>query len=156
MPSEVMVCVFLTLLNGCASLPKDYEKSVSYAFNDTDGTTLGKTLSGKIQAHGETSGFYLLGNGLDAFAARGILAARAERSIDLQYFLFHSDLVGRLITDQMVKAADRGVRVRILLDDIGMGGSDMIAVTLDSHRNIEVRLLNPFMSSIIKSLSSDI
>lgn len=136
---------FLIFLGGCATLPKDFEKPASYAYEDTDDTKLAGYQQREKEVHGEKSGFHLLGNGLDAFAARAILASTAERSIDLQYFLYHSDLVARLLTDQLIKAADRGVRVRILLDDIDMGDRDRVAVTLDSHPNIEVRLLNPFV-----------
>jgi putative cardiolipin synthase len=64
----------------------------------------------------------------------------------VQYYLYHGDLVGRLFTDQLLKAADRGVRVRLLVDDMDMGGRDLGAVAMDSHPNMEVRLFNPFSS----------
>ena len=76
--------------------------------------------------------------------ARAVLAHMAERSIDVQYYLYHDDLVGRLFTDQLVKAADRGVRVRVLVDDMDLSGRDLGAVAMDSHPNIEVRIFNPF------------
>ena len=137
--------ILLIILNGCASLPQDFDQPVSFAYLDTDDTTLGKIRRSEIDARKEESGFLLLGNGLDAFVARAVLASRAERSIDLQYFMYHNDLVGRLLEDQLIKAADRGVRVRILVDDIAMGGQDLGAAALDNYPNIEVRLLNPFL-----------
>jgi putative cardiolipin synthase len=137
--------VFLIFVSACASLPTNFEKPVSYAYSDTDNTALAMFRRGEKDAQSEESGFILLGNGLDAFTARAVLAGRAERSIDLQYFLYHTDLVAKLLTDQLIKAADRGVRVRMLLDDIGMGDKDLVATALDSHPNIEVRLLNPFI-----------
>jgi len=143
--SIIVLTGCLVLFGGCATLPKDFDKPVSYAFEDTDDTMLAGYQQSEKEAHGGKSGFYLLGSGLDAFAARAILVSKAEKSIDLQYFLYHSDLVAKLLTDQLIKAADRGVRVRILLDDIDMGDRDRVAVTLDSHPNIEVRLLNPFV-----------
>jgi putative cardiolipin synthase len=86
----------------------------------------------------------LLENGLDAFVARGVMTHYAERSIDAQYFMIHDDLVARLFIDHLLKAADRGVRVRLLVDDIHLGGRDLGAAILDSHPNMEVRIFNPF------------
>ncbi|MGB2929048.1 MAG: phospholipase D family protein, partial [Desulfobacterales bacterium] len=95
-------------------------------------------------AHPDQSGFLLLGNGLDAFVARALLAQGAERSIDSQYYMIHKDTVGWLFIDQLYKAADRGVRVRLLLDDIDQGGRDFGTAVFDSHPNVEVRVFNPF------------
>ena len=72
------------------------------------------------------------------------MAQIAERSIDTQYYLLHDDLTGRLFIDQLLKAADRGVRVRLLVDDMDLEGKDLGAAALDSHPNMEVRLFNPF------------
>ena len=76
------------------------------------------------------------------------LAHVAERSIDVQYYLYHNDLVGQLLTAQLLKAADRGVRVRLLVDDMDLGGRDGGAAALDSHPNMEVRLFNPFSRKV--------
>ncbi len=76
--------------------------------------------------------------------ARALLAHYAKRSLDVQYYLYHDDLVGRLFTNQLLKAADRGVRFRLLVDDMDMAGRDLGAVVMDSHPNIEVRIFNPF------------
>jgi len=134
----------LALITGCATLPKDFERPVSYAYRDTDNTRLGKAHRDKKRAHPGQSGFLLLGNGLDAFVARAALAAAAERSIDAQYYLLYDDLIGGLFIDQLIKAANRGVRVRLLVDDMGRGGRDLAAAVLDSHPNIEMRIFNPF------------
>ncbi len=132
------------VLFSCATLPSDVERPISHAFPDTDTTALGRSVATRAAVHPGKSGFHLLSNGLDAFVARAALARMAERSIDVQYYLYHDDLVGRLFTDQLVKAADRGVRVRVLVDDMDLGGRDLGAVTMDSHPNIEVRIFNPF------------
>ena len=132
------------LLSGCATLPKDFEKTVSHALSDTENTRLGQALQDEKAAHPGQSGFFLLGNGLDAFVARAVLANFAERSIDAQYYLLHNDKVGALFIDQLVKAADRGVRVRLLVDDMDLEGRDFGAAVLDSHPNMEVRIFNPF------------
>jgi putative cardiolipin synthase len=132
------------LMHGCATLPKDFERPVSHAYTDTGDTLLGQARRDEIAAHPGQAGFLPLGNGLDAFVARAVLAHVAERSIDVQYYLLHNDLVGALFIDQLLKAADRGVRVRLLVDDMDLGGRDLGAAALDSHPNMEVRIFNPF------------
>lgn len=136
------------LLRGCATLPKDFEKPTSHAFTDTEATRLGQAIQDEKATHPGQSGFFLLGNGLDAFVARAVMANVAERSIDAQYYLLHNDKVGALFIDQLLKAADRGVRVRLLVDDMDLGGRDMGAAVLDSHPNMEVRIFNPFSRKV--------
>ena len=139
-----VVIAILLLISGCATLPTNFERPKSYAFTDTEDTRLGKAYLDARPAHTGQSGFLLLGDGLDAFVARAILAHVAERSVDVQYYLFHDDLIGNLFTDQLLKAADRGVRVRLLVDDMDLEGKDLDAVVMDSHPNMEVRIFNPF------------
>jgi putative cardiolipin synthase len=143
-----VVILALLLVGGCATLPEDFEKPESYAYTDTDDTSFGKARHDERAAHPGKSGFVLLGNGLDAFVARAVLAHFAERSIDAQYYLFHNDLVGALFVDLLLKAADRGVRVRLLVDDMDMGGRDLGAAVADSHPNMEVRFFNPFSRNV--------
>jgi putative cardiolipin synthase len=139
-----LVFILLFAMAGCATLPTDFERPESYAFTDTDTTRFGKAVSNRAAAYPGKSGFYLLGNGLDAFVARAVLANHAERSIDVQYYLCHNDLVGRLFTDLLLKAADRGIRVRLLVDDMDLGGRDLGAAIMDSHPNMEARIFNSF------------
>lgn len=94
-----------------------------------------------------------LANGADAFAARILLADAAVSSIDAQYYIWHGDLTGSLLLDAMRRAADRGVRVRLLLDDNGTSGLDAEIAQLDAHENAEVRLYNPFNLRRLKMLS---
>lgn len=136
--------ICLLLISGCATLPKDFERPESHAYTNTDDTRIGKARRNEIRAHPGQSGFLLLGNGLDAFVARTLLAHGAERSIDVQYYLYHNDLVSRLFTNQLLKAADRGVRVRLLVDDMGLEDRDLGAALIDSHPNVDVRIFNPF------------
>jgi len=131
-------------IGGCSTLPKDFKRPASYAYTDTDDTRFGKAQNAEIRAHPGQSGFLLLGNGLDAFVARALLADGAERSIDVQYYLYHNDLVGALFTDQLIKAADRGVRVRLLVDDMDLEDRDLGVAIIDTHPNIEIRIFNPF------------
>jgi putative cardiolipin synthase len=135
----------LSLLGACASLPQNIDRQSSVAFTDTANTVLGDATKDDLAQHPGLSGFHLLPSGLDAFAARAVLAYSAERSIDAQYYLLHSDLVGRLFVDALLRAADRGVRVRLLLDDMTLDDDkDIGAAALDAHDNIEVRVFNPF------------
>ncbi len=141
---RAIILAMIGLLAGCASLPTDFERPESHAFPDTGTTTLGQEVQRNAADHPGKSGFHLLGSGLDAFVARAVMAHVAERSIDVQYYLYHDDLVGRLFSDQLLKAADRGVRVRLLVDDMDLGGRDLGAAAIDSHPNIQVRIFNPF------------
>ena len=79
-----------------------------------------------------------------AFAARALLAEASERTLDVQYYIWHDDITGRLLFDSLRGAAERGVRVRLLLDDINTAGLDGVLAALDAHPRIEVRLFNPF------------
>ncbi len=142
------ISVLLLALAGCASLPTDFDQPTSYAFVDTQETMIGRMVADDVAKNPGKSGFHLLSNGLDAFVARALLARFAERSIDVQYYLYHDDLVGRLLTDELVKAADRGVRVRLLVDDMDLGGRDLGAAVLDAHPNIEIRFFNPFSRKV--------
>ena len=91
----------------------------------------------------EQTALSLLQSNLDAFAARVSLARAAGRSLDLMYYMWNADLTGRLMMREVIAAADRGVRVRLLLDDLGVSMSDRIFHAIDRHPNIELRLFNP-------------
>jgi cardiolipin synthase C len=138
------ILLVLGVLSACATLPTDFERLPSSAFTESQDTFLGREISKDAAAHPGLSGFFILPSGLDAFTARALTARRAERSIDAQYYLYHNDLIGKLFTWQLVQAADRGVRVRLLVDDMDTAGRDLAAAVLDSHPHIEVRLFNPF------------
>jgi len=144
----------LLALSGCASIDFDYPKSESSAFTDTGDTQLGRVFADAVAAHPEEAGFLPLVEGVEALAIRLLLAERAERSIDTQYFLIHDDVVGRLFIESLLLAADRGVRVRLLIDDIHTGGHDAGLAALDSHPNFEVRLFNPFAHRSVKALNA--
>jgi putative cardiolipin synthase len=103
--------------------------------------------------HKGLTGIAPLQNGADAFAARIILADTAVSSIDAQYYIWHGDLTGTLLLDALVRAADRGVRVRLLLDDNGTVGLDSELAALIANSNVEVRLYNPFNLRTAKMLS---
>jgi putative cardiolipin synthase len=133
------------LLAGCASLPSLAGRTPSTALTDTGATRLGQAIAPLVAGHGADSGIYPLVEGRDAFAARVLLADAAERSLDVQYYIWRNDITGTLLLQSLRAAADRGVRVRLLLDDNNTTGLDPTLALLDAHRNIEVRLFNPFV-----------
>ena len=94
-------------------------------------------------AHPGMTGIHPMTGAVDAFAARALLAEHAERSLDVQYYIWHGDTTGYLLFEALWRAAERGVRVRLLLDDNNTAGLDPTIAALDAHRNIEVRLYNP-------------
>ncbi|MGI6854477.1 phospholipase D family protein [Mesorhizobium sp. 1B3] len=106
-------------------------------------SAIGRTALRLAEGREGASGLVLLPENLDAFAARALAARHAGSSLDLMYYLWHNDLTGRMLANEVVKAADRGVRVRLLLDDINTRGSDAAYLSLDSHPNISVRIFNP-------------
>jgi putative cardiolipin synthase len=137
---------------GCTSLPGNSDRIASTAFEDAGSTRLGSAAGQMSRSYPGQSGFLLLGNGLDALVARAALAALADRSLDVQYYLFHDDLVGGLLAYQLLQAADRGVRVRLLLDDMGLENRDGNIAILNSHPNIEIRIFNPFTRGVLRSI----
>jgi putative cardiolipin synthase len=146
--------VALLLGGGCASLPAGYERAESRALEPaaTASTALGRAGRDELQARAGQSGFRPLPNGVDALVVRMLLADAAERSLDVQYYIWHNDLTGRLFTDALLRAADRGVRVRVLVDDVGTKANDETLLTLDAHPNIEIRLFNPVASRTFRGL----
>jgi putative cardiolipin synthase len=147
-PGSLSIGLLLLALVGCATLPENVDRPPSKAYTDTEDTAIGSAIVRETADHPGQSGFLLLENGLNAFVARAVLARFAERSIDVQYYLYNDDLVGRLFTDQLVQTADRGMRVRLLVDDMDLGGRDLGAAVLDAHPNIEVRIFNPFSRNV--------
>lgn len=107
-------------------------------------TALDREVAPLIARHDGKTGAILVPDGVDAFAARALSARQAGRSLDLMYYIWHDDLTGRLLAREAFLAAERGVRVRMLLDDINAGGKDLGLLAMDAHPNIEVRLYNPF------------
>ena len=140
------------MLTGCATVDFDYPKQASYARTETDDTYLGQVFAPLRDAHPEASGFYLLPDGIEALAARLLFAARAERTIDAQYYLINNDDIGIVFIGALLDAADRGIRVRLLVDDFLTKGYDAGIAALDSHPNFELRIFNPFATRNIRFL----
>jgi len=147
------VFVLLALVSGCASLPSLEGRNETTAITDTAGTALARAVAPLVAAHPAQSGIHPLPIPADAFAARVLLAAAAEKSLDIQYYIWHGDQTGYLLYEAVWRAAERGVRVRILLDDANTEGLDGTLATLDAHPNIEVRLYNPLLQRSARLLN---
>ena len=111
--------LLLGLLTGCASLPGPVERAEQWAVPVTGDSSFDRTIAEFLAPYPGQSAAHFLEDGLDAFAARLLAADRASRSIDAQYYLFHDDVTGRLYAERLLRAAKRGVKVRLLLDDMG-------------------------------------
>jgi putative cardiolipin synthase len=144
--APVALGICLLALAGCASLPpgSDYPRTVSIALTAPEQTRMGRELAAAKAEHPGTSGFKLLPVGLDGFVLRMEMARAAERTLDVQYFLIQSDNTGQLMIGALIEAADRGVRVRVLLDDAGSFGRDAQIRALAGFPNVELRVFNPF------------
>lgn len=127
----------------CASLPQDVQRRPSQAFSDWQSTPLGKTVA-RSAPDPAMSGFHLVSSGEDAYGTLITLADRATRSLDLQYYIVAADESSREILRRVRAAAERGVRVRVLVDDLNSDGKDPAFLRFARHRNIEVRYFNPF------------
>ncbi len=140
------------LLSGCATVPKQVEREPSLSLELTETTSLGKVCRSYTSEHAGLSGFSLLNEGRSAFLARASLADLAERSLDVQYFIWDRDMSGSILMERLIEAARRGVRVRILIDDFYAGGHDFGLRALDAVPNIEVRIYNPFEKHLLPKL----
>jgi putative cardiolipin synthase len=131
---------------GCATSPPgaDYPKVTSIALAHPEETRLGRQFDGAAREHGGNSAFRLLSVGVDGFLARAQMMDAAERTLDLEYYIFRQDETGQLLTDALLRAADRGVRVRVLVDDGDTLQGDEQIAALSAHSKIEIRIFNPF------------
>jgi putative cardiolipin synthase len=147
------VAALASLITGCASLPSLEGRTATSALPDTADTRLGRAVAPSVAANPGKTGIYALPEPRDAFAVRVLLAATAEKSLDAQYFVWHGDQVSYLLFEAVWQAAERGVRVRMLLDDLNTSGLDPTIAVLDAHPNIEVRLYNPLVKRDARALN---
>ncbi len=141
----LLVCALL--LAGCSVTRSDAGPvQPGYAVAVGEGAALDRAVAAQLAQHPGQTGVYLVSDGLDAFAVRALTARVAERSLDVQYYIWHDDLTGRSLAGELLSAADRGVRVRALLDDMDARPRGEVLALIDGHPNIEVRMFNPFSS----------
>ncbi|MGK5079018.1 phospholipase D family protein [Janthinobacterium sp. HLX7-2] len=163
MPATTLTCrriamalrplLLSALLAGCAALPSLEGRIASTVITETKHTQLGEALAPLAAQHPGVSGIYPLADGRDAFAARALLAAAAQRSLDVQYYIWHKDITGTLLFDALRQAAERGVRVRLLLDDNNTSGLDQTLAMLGKQKNIDIRLFNPLVPRSPRALA---
>jgi putative cardiolipin synthase len=122
----------------------NFPKAASVALAQPEATRLGTQFSAAASEHGGASGFRIITVGVDGFLARVQMINAAERTLDVQYFIFRGDETGRLLTDSLLRAADRGVRVRVLIDDGDTISGDEQIVALAAYPGIQIRIFNPF------------
>lgn len=142
---SVMVFISLFILAACAikPLPKLVQEE-SYSLPPSEETIIAKVVAKELPETPGLTGVIELVDPLDAFVARSALLRLAEKSIDLQYYIWRADTSGTILLQEIYAAAERGVRVRILLDDNNTQGMDDLLAVLNDHANIEIRLFNPF------------
>src|SRR5258705_6638716 len=139
-----LLTLCMAFLAGCSSLPQvDREAIASTAIGLSPQTTLGRIAQTSTPA-ADQSGFRLMPLGTFSYDTRVQLARRAEASLDVQYYHFENDESGRYLMRALRDAAERGVRVRLLIDDLYTGGQDPLFLAFAAHKNVEVRLFNPF------------
>jgi putative cardiolipin synthase len=140
------------LISCCHRLPTDYPRKDSTALQNTSGTRLANSFAADFKSHAQVSAFYPLMEGKDALIARIATIRAADKTLDVQYYIWHDDLTGNILLHELMQAADRGVRVRLLLDDLNEAKLNETLTILDSHPNIEVRMSNPLMNRTLRFL----
>ena len=135
-----------TFVAGCATLPpgSNFPKKPSTAFAHPEETRVGKLFDDEARDHSQLSAFRILPVGADGFAARMQMIKAAQRTLDVQYYIFTADQTGLLVTEALLAAADRGVHVRLLVDDGETTRGDEQILVLAAHPQVEVRIFNPF------------
>ena len=141
----ILCMCFASVLSGCNTLPKHNVEPVQYARDiDTSQTTLAKIITPLKAQNPNLTGYHILNEPLEALAARLRLIDKAEKTLDLQYYIWDNDKIGALALQAIIRAADRGVKVRLLIDDNNAKKMEGILLALSQHQNIEVKLFNPY------------
>jgi len=142
----------LAFVTGCAGLPPMQDRPASHALQPTADGALARAVLPQVRQHPGLTGVIPIADGHVAFGVRASLVRSATRSIDIQTYIWHPDSTGTLLFEEVMRAAERGVRVRLLLDDVNTEGTDPTLALLASHPNLELRLYNPFVGRGSRSL----
>ncbi|WP_457576572.1 phospholipase D family protein [Desulfomarina sp.] len=140
------LCTIALFMNGCSSVYVPYpvgDRIPDYSLNGTD-TRLARLFADDIASHPELSGAFLLDQGEEALLWRGALTDLAEKSIDIQTFIWSDDTVGTIGAARLLQAAQRGVRIRVIVDFVTLEVDSDYLVMLNDHPNITIRLYNPY------------
>ena len=139
-------CSIAITVAGCSTLPKHKIESIPETALqvDTAQTTLAQIIQPLQEQHPDLTGYLVLFEPLEALATRLSLIDKAEKRLDLQYYIWDNDKVGSLALHALIRAADRGVKIRLLIDDNNAKSTEGIFLALAQHPNIEVKLFNPY------------
>jgi len=131
-------------LAGCGSLPEQIDHAPQTSPQTTNSELSQLTRSyWSEQSDQQMSAVTLQDNGWQALSQRLALIETAQKTIDIQYYIWNSDLSGQYLASRLMAAADRGVRVRVMLDDINLNEREALLIALDNHPQIEIRVFNP-------------
>ena len=140
---KLITLLAATLMTGCASALKPVDHEQDSGGTPVAGSFILEQSQKHLNADNGQSAFALLDSGRDAFLVRAALIEAASERIDAQYYIWNNDATGRYLASRLLAAADRGVQVRLLLDDINVAGQDALFAAIDTHPNIDVRIFNP-------------
>lgn len=141
----LMSCSLILGIPACSTLPKQPPQPIEYAFDTpTEQSSLAKIVLPLREQYPNLTGYHVLYDPLEALAARIHLINKAEKTLDLQYYIWDNDKIGSLALYSIIQAADRGVKVRLLMDDNNAKKMEGIYLALDQHQNIDVKLYNPY------------
>ncbi len=140
----------VTLLAACATRPPAtaFQRASSAALpaSEARATPLGEALAAPVASHPGESGFRMLATGTDSLQMRIALAHAATKTLDMQYYIANEDTTGKLLLGSALYAADHGVHVRMLVDDLNFRDIGRLMAALNSHPNIQIRVFNPYGS----------
>ncbi len=146
--SAIAACALLLVLSisGCAGRPAaaDFPKQASVSIAHPEDTALGRQFAAEAQKHRDTTGLRLINVGVDGFRVWMEMIEAAKQSLDLQYYIFRGDETGRLLSEQLRHAAERGVRIRLLVDDGDTEQGDQQVLQLGTYPSVEIRIFNPY------------
>jgi len=141
-----VIIIIIVLLASCSQSKNEIsfkETDFCSSIHRNDSISLSKELDEFASLMKSKTGVYVLEDGSNSLVARAWLSEYAEKTIDIQYFIFSTDNIGLIACDYLVRAADRGVKVRILVDDIMVDAELEDILTLNSHKNISIKIYNP-------------
>ena len=141
---KIGLLALIGLMTSCTSLPTDYPRTASSALKQPVSTGVSGVLQREAAKYPGKSGFAILDGNREAFTNRVALVDFAQKTLDIQYYIWSADTIGRMLGERILKAADRGVRVRFLLDDHSFKNRDSAVAALGAHPNVEVRIFNPY------------
>lgn len=143
---QILLLILVFSLAGCAQLEPRLDTAAAFALPTGEDSPLDRALTNIEGQHAGQSAFRFLMEGPEAFAVRAQSARLAARSLDVQTYIWHADLTGMFFAHVLIEAADRGVKVRLLIDDLDARAQNAGLAALAAHPNIDVRLFNPFAS----------